>query len=340
MVTVNYRTSALTERCVAALAKERERLSDLRAVIVDGGSGDGSAEELAKALAGPNYSSWVEFLPLPINGGFGWANNRGIQYLMRNFNPPRYIHLLNPDTEVEEGAVGFLADYLDDHPRTAAVGSQLVGFDGSLAGSAFNFPSIRGEFARAAATRALERLLKVPPISIEAREATEVDWVSGGSVMLRVEALREVGLFDEGFFLYNEEVELMWRLRKAGWSVAVEPRSRVRHVGGGATGISDRATSGRIQPRKPVYLFRSRARYFGLTRGRVAAMAAYGAWLAGHALWRARRLLGVPIGKRIEHEARDHIRNGFPRSHDTEPAVALLNGDEIRPPEWMERRWL
>ena len=241
VVTVNYRTPELTERCIAALAKERERLPRLRAVVVDGGSGDGSAAELGEALARPDYAGWIEFLPLPINGGFGWANNRGIQRLMRSVEPPRYIHALNPDTEVEADAVAYLAQYLDQHPRVAAVGSQLLSMDGSRVGSAFSFPSIRGEFARAAATRALERLFHIPPISIETDEAAEVDWVTGGSVMLRVEALRQVGLFDEGFFLYNEEVELMWRLRKAGWSVAVEPRSRVRHVGGGATGISERS---------------------------------------------------------------------------------------------------
>ena len=308
--------------------------------MVDGGSGDGSAAELGEALARPDYAGWIEFLPLPINGGFGWANNRGIQRLMRSVEPPRYIHALNPDTEVEADAVAYLAQYLDQHPRVAAVGSQLLSMDGSRVGGAFSFPSIRGEFARAAATRALERLFHIPPISIETDEAAEVDWVTGGSVMLRVEALRQVGLFDEGFFLYNEEVELMWRLRKAGWSVAVEPRSRVRHVGGGATGISEREAPEKIQPRKPAYMFRSRARYFGLTRGRSAALAAYAAWLAGHAVWRARRLLGVPIGKPIDHQTRDHLAKAFPRAHDVQPAIVSLQDEGIGAPAWMDRHWL
>src|SRR4051794_29535423 len=78
VVTVNYRTPQLTKRCIAALSKEREGLPRLRAVVVDGGSADGSADDLAEALAHPAYADWVEFLPLPVNGGFGWANNQAM----------------------------------------------------------------------------------------------------------------------------------------------------------------------------------------------------------------------------------------------------------------------
>src|SRR5437588_6905794 len=105
VVNVNYRTPELTRRCIAALSKERARLPRLRAVVVDGGSGDGSAAELAEALAHPDYADWVEFLPLAINGGFGWANNQAMLLLARSDAPPEFIHLLNPDTEVEPGAV-------------------------------------------------------------------------------------------------------------------------------------------------------------------------------------------------------------------------------------------
>ena len=103
VVTLNYRTPGLTRRCLAALAKERDRLPRLRAVVVDGGSGDGSAEELAEVLGQPDYADWVEFLALPINGGYGWANNQAILSLARTPNPPEFVHILNPDTEVRKG---------------------------------------------------------------------------------------------------------------------------------------------------------------------------------------------------------------------------------------------
>ena len=137
-------TPELTKRCLAALSAEKLIVPKLRAMVVDGASGDESAEVLAKAIARPELADWVSFIPLPINGGYGWANNEAICRLMMQPQPPNFIHVLNPDTEVEAGAVAALAQYLESHPRVGAVGSQLVEPDGSLTGSAFNFPTVRG----------------------------------------------------------------------------------------------------------------------------------------------------------------------------------------------------
>ena len=340
-IIVNYRTAELTKACLASLRRERRSLGGFGVIVVDGGSGDGSNEILAETIDRPEYREWVELLPLPINGGFGWANNQAIQRLMRADEPPRYIHLLNPDTEVEEGAVRFLAEYLDHHSRTAAVGSQLLELDGSWTGSAFSFPSIRGEFSRGARSGAFHRLLRVPPVAVQSASATEVDWATGASVMFRAVALREVGLFDEGFFLYHEEIELMWRLRRAGWAIATEPRSRVRHVGGGSTGVHSRQTGGAAEPRKPHYWYRSRSRYFALTRGRTVARAAFLSWLLGHGLWRVRRLLGLAAGaKPFERQFHDHLASGFPRDHDTIPASVSTEAPPTDRPAWLDNGWL
>jgi hypothetical protein len=185
----------------------------------------------------------------------------------------------------------------------------------------------------------LEDLFGVKATTVETSEATEVDWVTGASVMLRVDALRQVGLFDEGFFLYHEEVELMWRLRRAGWSIATEPRSVVRHLGGVATGV--RSGNDCVERRNPTYLYRSRSRFFGLTRGRTIAVAAFAAWLAGHMVWELRRLLRLAPGhKPVEHEFGDHLLKAFPRRHDFEPAPARLDGAPTATPAWMAKRWL
>jgi GT2 family glycosyltransferase len=200
---------------------------------------------------------------------------------------------------------------------------------------------VRGEFARGARTAIIERILKVPAISIQSSRATEVDWVTGASVMFRSEALREVGLFDEGFFLYHEEVELMWRLRRAGWEIATEPRSRVRHIGGAATRVRWSDASEMKQPRWPAYMYRSRTRFFALTRGRLRAALSYLAWLAGHAIFRARVALGLGRGaKMVDHELLDHLSKAFPRKHDSIRAVQSLDGSPTKLPAWMERKWL
>jgi N-acetylglucosaminyl-diphospho-decaprenol L-rhamnosyltransferase len=337
VVVVNYRTSDLTKRCLAFLESEKRLLPHLQVVVVDGGSNDGSAEELAIAVADPRYQQWVSVLPLQVNGGFGWANNQAISSLLQRSNPPEFIHLLNPDTEIEEGAVAHLLSYLKKHARVGAVSSQLLELDGSLTGSAFTFPTLRGEFCRGARTGLFDRILNVPPISIAATVAREVDWVTGASVMFRTEALKEVGLFDEGIFLYHEEIELMWRLRRAGWAIAFEPLSRVRHVGGAATGVHSRQTLAKISPRKPSYWYRSRSRLFALTRGRMVALLAYLIWIIGYTVWAVRRITGLTKGaKPVAHQFRDHVSFARPRRSDVIPAAPAWDERPRPVPTWME----
>jgi hypothetical protein len=338
VIIVNYRTPKLTMKCLQSLEQEQSSFRKLEAMVVDGGSGDGSAEELAAWIGRPEYRDWVDLLALDLNGGYGWANNEAMRALGKKAEQPDYIQVLNPDTEVESGAVKVLAEYLDNNPRVAAVGSQLFEPDGSKAGSAFNFPTLRGELARGARTGLFDRLLNVPPIAVTPRAATAVDWVTGASVMFRTEALRQVGLFDEGFFLYHEEIELMWRLRRARWAIAFEPRSRVRHVGGAATGVRSIAAPTQLGPRKPAYWYRSRTRMFALIGGRSLAAGAFMTWLIGHLIWRTRRALGFAPGtQRIDHELRDHLRLAFPRAADAQNAVGSWDAEPGARPAWMLR---
>jgi len=330
VVTVNYRTPELTKRCLAALAAERERLPRLRAVVVDGGSGDDSAAELAQALTHPDYADWVQFLPLPINGGFGWANNQAIMTLAQAPDPPDFVHVLNPDAEVAEGAVLKLVEELASHPRCGAAGSQLVAPNGSAVPSAFRFPSLGREYVAAARSEALGRFFGIEPTVVEATQSTEVDWVSGASVMLRADALRDVGLFDDGFFLYFEEVELLHRLKSKGWSVRHIPESRVVHVEGASTG----GPAARAQPRT---WYQSRRRYFALTGGAGSLVGANLARLAG----RATGLVKAVLGRRRGDGTRttDLLRSGlWPGQRDAVPSVPAWGDAPGKSPAWMVGR--
>lgn len=285
VVIVNYRTASLAEKCLEAVARERAEGAALSAILVDGCSGDGSVAQLQSFLAASDIADWTELLPLDFNGGFGWANNQAM--LHRGDQLPPYIYLLNPDAEIEPGAISALAQILDDHSEVAAVGSQLLEVDGTKSASAFRFPSLRNEFVRGAQTSALRRLLGLQPTTIDIAQAGPVDWVTGASVMLRRDALQQTGLFDDGFFLYFEEVELMQRLRQAGWRIWSQPTSRVKHIGGASTGVEES-----LRPRaRPAYWYRSRKRYFALAGGRAYALRANLAWLVGFALIGLPRLL-------------------------------------------------
>ena len=148
--------------------------------------------------------------------------------------------MLNPDTEVEKGAVVELVRELQAHPRCGAAGSQLLSTDGSAAASAFPFPSKGHEFVNASLSERMGRMFGVGARSLQPETSSEVGWVTGASVMFRSTALRETGLFDDGFFLYFEEVELMRRLHAHGWTVRHVPESRVMHIEGASTGLAER----------------------------------------------------------------------------------------------------
>ena len=332
VVIVNYRTPELTKRCLAALSGEKAALPKLKVVVVDGGSGDASAAELGAAIDHENYRSWTTFLPLVPNGGFGWANNQAILTLSHQESPPEFIHLLNPDAEVLPGAVARLVEELRSHPRCAAAGSQLLSLAGDPAASSFNFPSPGREFVNGARSEALGRLLGIGPTVVRTTASAEVDWVTGASVMLRSAALRETGLFDDGFFLYFDEVELMHRMKAAGWKVRHVPESRVIHFEGASTGLGAAAASP-----YPRYWYESRRRYFALTEGRVGLLAANLARLAGTAIAKLKKIAGRPSPDRVR--TRDLLCWGLWPTRTERCSSAPAWGDlPGKPPAWMQRQ--
>lgn len=327
VVIVNYRTPDLAERCLAALEPERKLLPRLKAVVVDGGSGDDSAARLAAFAAQPEYADWVRVLPLSLNGGFGWANNQAILTLAGESEPPQFIHFLNPDAEITPGAVAALIQELTNHPECGAAGSQLLDETDHAVGSAFRFPSPGRELIGASQSEALGRLLGIHPLVVRSPDSAEVDWVTGASVMMRADALRASGLFDDGFFLYFEEVELMHRMRALGWTVRHVPRSRVTHLEGASTGVGSA-----VEPKPlPDFWYQSRQRYFALTGGSMTAGLANLSWLVGDAVARVKGLLGKPAkGQRLT--ARKLLRFGVSSRRPSAPAWGDAPG---RTPAWM-----
>jgi hypothetical protein len=336
VVTVNYRTPQLVMRCLESLLAEKERLPSLEAIVVDGGSGDGSAEQLRLDMGQERFAGWTSLLPLELNGGFGWANNQAMLRLLQREQPPSLIHILNPDTVIEPGAIAALAEAMEAHPECAAAGSQLIDDGGAPAGSAFRFPTPARELVRGSNTPALGRLLGIGPILVQPGFEGEVDWVTGASVMFRSEALREAGLFDDGFFLYFEEIELMHRLRSAGWSIRHVPSSRVYHVGGASTGVNGHDPE--QVKRRPAYWYQSRRRFFALTAGRFGTLLAGLAWLAGDAVWQVRRALAGGSGKiEVPFERTDLVTQGLKATAaDLEPHAREWRDPPGTPPAWME----
>jgi N-acetylglucosaminyl-diphospho-decaprenol L-rhamnosyltransferase len=288
VVIVNYRTAGLVVDCLRSLAPQVAEIPGTQVVVVDNASGDGSADEIGRVLSEEGFSGSSSLLALDHNGGFSAGNNAALRRLLKERQPPGFFLLLNPDTIVRRGALAALLDAALALPRAGIVGSSLEGPDGTPQPSTFRFPSVLGEFESAIrlglVTRLLSRSVVVLP---RPASRSKVDWVCGASMLVRREIFDEVGLLDEGFFLFCEETDLCLRAARHGWETWFEPGSRVVHLAGQSTGF-DPAAPGR---RVPAYVLESRRRYFVKNHGAAYASLADLAWVTGHLAWRARMTL-------------------------------------------------
>ncbi len=221
VVIVNYRTDEVLLACLASLSKTGGGLA-LEVIVVDNGA------TLARGDLRERFPG-VRLVDNAGNVGFARAANQGIG-LARG----RYVLCLNPDTVVHEGAVAAMVAYLEAHPRVGAVGARLLESDGSLQYSCRRFPGyltiLFGRYALL--TRLFPRNAGSQDylyLDWDHRTAREVDWVSGACLMVRREVLTSVGPFDEGYFLFVEDMDWCRRIRDAGWAVAYVPDAVVTH---------------------------------------------------------------------------------------------------------------
>ena len=287
VVIVNYRTPRLTIDCLHSLVGEIRSLPNTRVAIADNDSGDNSVAEIAAAIAAEGWSEWASFAPLDRNGGFAFGNNALIRPVLESTNPPSYFLLLNPDTVVRPGALKALVDFMDAHPEAGIAGSRLEDPDGTPQESAFRFHNIFTELDFGWRLGPVSKLLKnkvaAPPIS---QEICQTDWVAGASMIVRREVFEKVGLIDEAYFMYCEEMDFCLQANKAGWSCWYVPESRVVHLVGQSSGVTDTKA---VRKRMPQYWFDSRRRYFIKNYGFLYAALTDICWASGFAAFQVRR---------------------------------------------------
>ncbi|WP_404784561.1 glycosyltransferase family 2 protein [Altericista sp. CCNU0014] len=306
---VNYKTAALTLDCLASLIAEHRRGLKMTAVAVDNASGDGSLEVLRQGLEAYRNPDWIRLEQLPKNGGFAYGNNVVLRQALEAPHPPDYILLLNPDATAREGAIAPLVRFLNEHPKVGLVGSRLEDPDGTPQTSAFRFPSIWSELDNGLRLGIASRLMGHRRLALPiAAEPHPADWLAGASLMIRREVLETAGLFDEDYFLYFEEVDFCHRAQQAGWECWYVPESRVVHLVGQSTGVTD---TRRSPQRMPQYWFESRQRYFLKFHGARYTAIADLLWMVGFALWRVRRWLFRKPDSDPPYFLRDFFRNSI-----------------------------
>lgn len=240
IVIVSYNTRDLLAACLTCL-KGALDASGLKAetLVVDNASADGSAAMVARDFP------WVRLHDGGQNLGFTVANNLALRSLLaRGAAAPAWILLLNPDTEVRPGALEGLLAAVRLDPAVAVAGPSLEYADGRFQHAAFRYPGV----LQAAldlfpppgvwGARLLEGRLngRYPRQHYAAGRPFAVDFVLGACLLVRTTALREVGLLDEGYFMYAEEVDWCRRFTAAGWRCLCVPAARILHHGGAASG--------------------------------------------------------------------------------------------------------
>jgi hypothetical protein len=248
VVIVSHGAEALLRRTLLSLREHPPSRAEMRVTVVDSGSTDGTPEMVAREF--PEVQ-----LERLANVGFSAANNLVLRRSRADF-----VLLLNPDTEVYEGTLDAALARLEADPRIGMVGVKLVTESGQLdhackrsfptpLAALAHFTGIgRGEDAGA-------RLGQYRATHLDDDEPGEVDAVNGAFMLCRAEAIREVGLLDEGYWLYMEDLDWCHRFWDAGWRVFYEPAGVALHVKGGSS-------AGRRAPRQEIAFHRGMGRFY------------------------------------------------------------------------------
>ena len=274
---VNTNSRELLLACLETL-----RGTTAEVVVIDNASEDGSADAVRERF--PD----VRVLAQEFRAGFGANHNTVIRA-----TEGRYVYVLNEDTTADDWGFARIVEYLDAHPRVAALGPRLTYPDGRLQDSAWRFPT------PLVSTLGLLTVGKLGVKQSRGDTPHAVDWVMGAALVLRRDALDEVGLFDDEFFLYSEEVDLQFRLRQAGWDVHYFPSATVVH--------HESQFSADIPERRINEMWRSRHRYWRKHHSgagaRVAALTTGGQY--------ALRAAAAPIARRNPRRMLLHARDSW-----------------------------
>ncbi len=278
IVFINYNSARLLGRALSSLRNAEPCLA-VETLVVDNASRD-RAEVVAVCRR-----HGARLLLLGRNAGYGSAFNRGYR---RSIG--RYVAVANPDLIFSSPAMTELVRFMDEHPEAGAVSPQLEYADGTPQPSARRYPSLRYVLAgrRSPLARIFPRYTPARDFQYAdvhlANEPVSVEAVIGTLVVFRRPAIEQVAGFDEGFFMYAEDMDICRRLRGAGWQVYVDPRARVTHFYGGVRR--------RFQQFGDYQRLKALMRFFGLGRAGFArlglrlAFAAYlslseAGWLVG-----------------------------------------------------------
>ena len=307
IIIVNWNTRDLLAQCLHSLESTAIHCNPTtqslifgtytaEVLVVDNGSTDGSAALVRGSFA------WAKLISNDHNRGFAPANNQAIR-----LSTGRYVLLLNSDTEVRSGAMEALVSFMDAQPTAGAAGAYLLNTDNSLQPSCQPMLTPWREFWRLTFLDRVWQRATYPMSSWDTATAHRVEVIKGACMVVRRAALDRVGLLDEQYFFYTEEVDLCYRLLRDSWTLHWVPQARVVHHG--------EASSKQMAEAMYLQLYRSKVQFYRKTGGERSARRFKR--LVALAYWPRIVLatLGKPIAPQLSVPARTYGRllNELPR---------------------------
>lgn len=266
IIIVSWNVKALLRECLMSIRKNISAI-DFEVIVVDSASSDGSPQMVAEEFP------WVTLISSEQNLGYPRGNNIGILV-----SSGRHVLILNPDTIILNDALSIMLNYLEDHIDVGALGPQLLNADGTVQSSRRRFPSlITGIFESTwFEPFAPRRVLKgYYALDLPDDQENDVDWVTGACLMVPRRVIDHVGPFDEGYFMYSEELDWCRRIKDAGWRVVYLPQAKIIHYVGKS---SEQAITARH-----VNFQQAKLRYYRKYHGPIAAGSLRGLLLANYA---------------------------------------------------------
>lgn len=294
IIIVNFRTAEMLINCLSMMIRNLN-FSDLKIVIVDNNSKDGSVEKIESWILSENLSDNLFLVKSSLNGGFSAGNNIGIKSINAN-----YYLLLNSDAYIQSESINVLREKIRSDPSIGVVSPRLTWRDGTPQESTFNLFHPITEFVIQANTGFITNILKKYFISEPVNDTPrDVPWTSFACVMISHECINRVGLLDEGYFMYFEDVEYCLRTARNQYRIFHEPSASAVHLRGGSSSVKKNA---RLKKRLPKYYYESRARFYYQKSGLLGLLAANIAWYLGTAVSILRQLAGRKDKKTIKRQ--------------------------------------
>lgn len=283
VVIVNYKTWKLTLECILSIREQLDVDKDL-IIVVDNNSGGHDVAKLRQVIEELRLSNLVNLLPSAENNGFSAGNNLGISAVDADL----YI-LANADTIFRPGSIAELLQAAKKHPDAAIISPRLEWPNGEPQISCFRFHSPFSEIIGAAGTGIVTSLLKSFDIPLHTQDYNSwPEWTSFACVLIRNNVFSRIGLLDDGYFMYFEDVDFCRRARQQSLLVLNCPTARVVHLRGQSSGIKKLQKN---KKRLPAYHYSSRSRYYRKFYGSAGLFLSNLCWLTGRVVSKSREVI-------------------------------------------------